>query len=112
MAATSRQRSDTWQATPDAILRELALRQSRTSVSADTKGTPEDVRSHADIMILMLDGQFGQDILRNGWADRPTVERLKDSIRAWQENPDAFFANVHVEVIGWKLDESTAADKD
>jgi hypothetical protein len=31
-----------------------------------------------------------------------SVEYLKDSIREWGEHPDAYFANVHVEVIGWK----------
>jgi 2-polyprenyl-3-methyl-5-hydroxy-6-metoxy-1,4-benzoquinol methylase len=29
-------------------------------------------------------------------------EHMKESIRAWAEHPDAFFANVHVEVVGWK----------
>ena len=95
-----------------AILWDAGFTETRTSVSADTKGTPEDVRGHADIMTLMLDGQFGQDILRNGWADRSTVARLKGGIRVWQETPDAFFANVHAEVIGWKLRESTTADRD
>ena len=99
-----------------AILREAGFAKTSKSVSADTKGTPEDVRSHAEIMIFLLDGLFGQDILQNGWADRSTVERLKNNIREWGENPDAFFANVHVEVIGWKPNEggseSLAADFD
>jgi hypothetical protein len=52
----------------------------------------------------LLDGPFGRAIVEQRWADPTTVERLKDSIRAWGEHPDAFFANVHVEVIGWKPD--------
>jgi SAM-dependent methyltransferase len=86
---------------PD-ILRDAGFTATLKSVSADTKGDPEAVRSHARITAFLLDGPFGQDIVDQGWADRPTVERLKETIRAWGEHPDAFFANVHVEVIGWK----------
>lgn len=91
-----------------AILRETGFIKTIKSVSADTRGTPERIRSHAEITISLLDGALGRDILGNGWADKPTVKRLKASIRAWAEHPDAFFANVHVEVIGWKPDESEA----
>ena len=84
------------------ILREAGFTNTIKSVSADTKGTPEAVRSHAEITLSLLDGPFGRDIVDKGWADMSTVEQLKDSIRAWGEHPDAFFANVHVEVIGWK----------
>jgi hypothetical protein len=62
------------------------------------------VHSHARITISLLNGPFGQSILEHGWADQAIVERLKESIRAWGEHPDAFFATVHVEVIGWKPD--------
>jgi ubiquinone/menaquinone biosynthesis C-methylase UbiE len=85
-----------------AILREAGFTRTLKSVSADTKGNPEQVRSHAEITVSLLDGPFGQAIFEQGWADRPAIERLKESIRAWGEHPDAFFANVHVEVIGWK----------
>ncbi len=87
-----------------AILREAGFSRTLKSVSADTKGTPDEVRSHARITVSLLDGPFGRDILANGWADRPTLERLKQGIQAWGEHADAFFANVHVEVIGWKSD--------
>jgi SAM-dependent methyltransferase len=85
-----------------AILREAGFAGIRTSVSADTKGTPDAVRSHVAITVALLDGPLGQAIVENGWADQATVERLKEGIRAWGQHPDAFFANIHVEVIGWK----------
>lgn len=85
-----------------AILRQAGFTDTIKSVSADTKGTPEGVRSHVEITLSLLDGPFGRDIVENGWADRSTVEHLKEDIRAWGAHPDAFFANVHVEVIGWK----------
>jgi SAM-dependent methyltransferase len=87
-----------------AILRQAGFTTTLKSVSADTKGDPEATRSHAEITVLLLDGPFGRDILDKGWADLATVEGLKETIRAWGEHPDAFFANVHVEVIGWKPD--------
>jgi SAM-dependent methyltransferase len=85
-----------------AILREAGFTGTLKSVSADTKGDLEATRSHAEITVFLLDGPFGRDILDKGWVDQATLERLKETIRAWGEHPDAFFANVHVEVIGWK----------
>jgi len=85
-----------------AILRGAGFHDVVKSVSADTKGDPDAVRSHADITVSLLDGPFGRDVVARGWADRTTVERLADAARKWGEHPDAFFANVHVEVVGWK----------
>jgi SAM-dependent methyltransferase len=84
------------------ILREAGFVRTIKSVSADTKGEPESVRAHARITTYLLDGPFGRDILDKGWAEAATIERLKETVREWGEHPDAFFANVHVEVIGWK----------
>lgn len=84
------------------ILRQAGFVNTIKSVSADTKGTLEETRSHAQITISLLDGPFGRDIVDKGLVDRSMVERLKENIREWGEHPDAFFANVHVEVIGWK----------
>lgn len=84
------------------ILREAGFSNTVKSVSADTKGTPASVRSHADITLSLLDGPLGTDMVESGAADRDTIERLKTTVRAWAEQPDAFFANIHVEVIGWK----------
>jgi len=85
-----------------AILRHAGFTGTVKSVSADTKGDLEAVRSHARITTFLLDGPLGRDAVDKGWADEPTIENLKESIRAWAEHPDAFFANVHIEVVGWK----------
>jgi SAM-dependent methyltransferase len=85
-----------------AILREAGFGGTVKSVSADTKGDEDSVRSHARITFSLLDGPLGRDVVRYGWADQATVEGLKEAILAWAEHPDAFFANLHVEVIGWK----------
>jgi ubiquinone/menaquinone biosynthesis C-methylase UbiE len=85
-----------------AVLRHAGFTETVKSVSADTKGDLATVRSHARITTYLLDGPFGRDALDKGWADEPTLEHLKESIQEWAEHPDAFFANVHVEVIGRK----------
>jgi SAM-dependent methyltransferase len=85
-----------------AILREAGFINTIKSVSADTKGNPEGTLAHAQITLSLLDGPFGRDVVDKGWADQRVVERLKEAIREWGRHPDAFFANVHVEVIGWK----------
>jgi len=85
-----------------AIIRESGFTNTIKSLSADTKGEPEATRSHAEIMVALLDGPLGQMILDKTWADEATITEMKDDIRHWGEHPDAFFANVHVEVIGWK----------
>jgi ubiquinone/menaquinone biosynthesis C-methylase UbiE len=84
------------------ILRQAGFSRTIKSVSADTKGTLEGTRARAQITVSLLDGPFGRAISEKGWGDASTVARLKQSIRAWGEHPDAFFANVHVEVAGWK----------
>ena len=88
------------------ILREAGFANIIKSVSADTKGTPASVRSHADITLSLLDGPLGKDMVEHGAADSDTIARLKATVQAWAEHPDAFFANIHVEVMGWKSDEN------
>lgn len=86
---------------PD-ILREAGFVDVVKSVSADTKGDPESVRSHAAITLSLLEGPFGRDALENDWVNLSTIGRLKDAVQEWGDHPDAFFGNVHVEVVGWK----------
>jgi ubiquinone/menaquinone biosynthesis C-methylase UbiE len=84
------------------ILRSAGFRKIKKSVSADTKGTLEAVRSHANITESLLDGPFGRFIRGEVLAGNRKVEQLKRVIWKWADHPDSFFANVHVEVIGWK----------
>lgn len=85
-----------------AILREAGFINTIKSVSADTKGNPESVKSHAGIMISLLDGPLKKYIIENKLGDSSFIDHLKENIIKWGEHPDSFFANVHVEVIGWK----------
>jgi SAM-dependent methyltransferase len=84
------------------ILHKAGFENCIASVSADTKGTPEAVHSHAEITVSLIEGPFGEAVLKNKWADKNTLEKIKGTIKKWGDNPDSFFSNVHVEVIGWK----------
>jgi len=85
-----------------AILRKAGFVNTIKSVSADTKGTLESTRSHAEIMVSLLEGPVGNMIRENISSSEVNFDKMKLEIRQWGEHPDAFFANVHVEVIGWK----------
>lgn len=85
-----------------AILREAGFVNSIKSISADMKGKPESVKSHAGIMITLLEGPLKKFIMENGLGDDSLIGNLRENIISWGEHPDSFFANVHVEVIGWK----------
>ena len=60
------------------------------------------MQSNAQMMTALLDGPFGNAILTHDWAAADTIDYLKQGIRDWADDPDAFFANVHVEVVAWK----------
>ncbi len=85
-----------------AILQGAGFAGTVTTISADTKGTPEEVREQARIMTFLLDGPVGRYAVENGKVAPSELDELRRGISAWGEQPDAFFANVHVEVIGWK----------
>jgi len=82
------------------LLRGAGFEVVRTSVSADVKGTPDEVSGHGAMMLALLDGPLGAYALEAALADAPTIERLRLAVRRWADDPDSFFANVHVEVIG------------
>lgn len=84
------------------ILREAGFVVTGTTVSADTKGTREAVADHGRITLELLDGPLGRDIERWGWVTASELARLRDGVEEWRHHPDAFFGNVHVEVVGFK----------
>lgn len=84
------------------ILRNAGFKNLIKSVTADTKGNPETVYSHAGIMISLLNGPLGNYIIKNKLGNNSLIDNLKTRIHEWGKHPDSFFANVHVEVIGWK----------
>ncbi len=84
------------------ILHEAGFVETVTSVSADTKGTPDAVREHATMMVSLLDGPFGEFAVAAGLTDAAGLLRVRDDVRRWGDDPNAFFGNVHVEVAARK----------
>lgn len=84
------------------ILRKAGFTNCIKSVSADTKGTQSEIQSHAEITLNLIEGPLGEASLKNEWTDKKSIENIKREITRWGENPDSFFSNVHIEVIGWK----------
>ena len=82
------------------ILHEAGFVDTVTSVSADTKGTPDAVREHAGMMGSLLDGPLGMFAVAAGMSDEAGLLRARDEVRRWGGDPNAFFSNVHVEVVG------------
>lgn len=50
------------------------------------------------MMISLIKGPLGKIALENGWAEKHQLTRMEHDIRKWGKHPDAFFANIHVEV--------------
>ena len=84
------------------ILHEAGFVETVTSVSADTKGTPDAVREHATMMVSLLDGPLGEFAVAAGMTDGAGLLRVRDDVRRWGDDPNAFFGNVHVEVAARK----------
>jgi SAM-dependent methyltransferase len=84
------------------ILHEAGFVATVTSVSADTKGTPDAVREHAGMMVSLLEGPLGEFAVAAGMTDGPGLLRVRDDVRRWGDDPNAFFGNVHVEVAARK----------
>ena len=65
--------------------------------------TPETVQSSVDGYIGWMENlPLFEQITELGWADRPTLEGIKDGIRQWAGRPDAFLALARCAAIGRK----------
>lgn len=84
------------------ILHDAGFAATTVTVSADTRGTPETVRSQAEMMTTLLDGEVGRFALERALAGEEELGEMRKAIVEWAGRPDAFFANVHVEVVARK----------
>jgi ubiquinone/menaquinone biosynthesis C-methylase UbiE len=72
------------------------------SASVEHHGTPESTLDISeDFIRLMTDPSIVDSILSLGLADRDTLERIVSNFQAWGKNPDAFWASVWCEAVGW-----------
>jgi ubiquinone/menaquinone biosynthesis C-methylase UbiE len=88
-----------------ALLRESGFAKTVGSASSEAWGAQEATRA---VMPVLLDEFTGPKIaataIQQGWADQAQMDNAVTAINAWGEHPDAFFAIVWCEAVGWKED--------
>ena len=72
------------------------------SASLDCRGTREDNSAHAEHVVGLLQGSFGQQLIAAGLSDAPAIEGFVTAVRALVERSDSFSATPYVEVVARK----------
>lgn len=86
-----------------ALLNELGLKRVGASASYECHGLPETVRFASDALSgFFLDKSFVDQLIGLGWMDRAEVNTLVAELKAWGENPGAYWVRSWCEAIGWK----------
>ena len=88
------------------LLLDAGFMRAEASVSVASAGTPEETRHHATFLKAQLHG-LGSTALAEGWIDEATVEALSAEIDAWSVRPDALYADMFCEAIGWVSEDVT-----
>jgi ubiquinone/menaquinone biosynthesis C-methylase UbiE len=86
-----------------ALLREAGFVNTKGSATTECWSTEDGIRSWGELFASIVEAPaFSDHVIAQGWADRPTVERIAAALRAWGTHPDAFWARIYCEAIGWK----------
>ena len=85
------------------MMRQVGFDVIEFSASFGNSSTPEIVRESVDSYIGWMDNLplFVQSI-ELGWTDRPTLDSIKEGMRQWANDPNAFLALGRCEAIGRK----------
>lgn len=90
------------------IVRQAGFQPTIPTASFDVYGDQEGVHLIADVASSRChEADYLQSIVGSGLATRERLAEWADAWLAWAEEPDAFFALAHGEVVGWKPEEST-----
>jgi ubiquinone/menaquinone biosynthesis C-methylase UbiE len=89
-----------------ALLREAGFARTRASGALTTEAGPpagslEETRRVAQNHVIRLRGVLGRLAVAQGWATREELEQMAESLIAWGEAPDAFYARLGFTAIGW-----------
>jgi ubiquinone/menaquinone biosynthesis C-methylase UbiE len=89
-----------------ALLREAGFARTRASGTLTTEAGPpagslEETRRIAQNHVIRLRGALGRLAVAQGWATREALEEMAESLIAWGEAPDAFYARLGFTAIGW-----------
>lgn len=66
----------------------------------ESYGTMEATPRYAAFVRALMPG-IAATALAQGWAAQATLDAMLAGVEAWAERPDAFYANIWCETIGW-----------
>ena len=82
------------------LLLEAGFARAEALASVVSAGSLEETRRAAAFFKNRFQG-FARTALAEGWVTRATVEAMAAEIDAWAERPDAFYAGLWAQAIGW-----------
>jgi SAM-dependent methyltransferase len=82
------------------LLLEAGFERAEAGASVASAGAAETTRRHADFLKAMLEG-LSATAVSQGWMDQAAVSATAAVIDSWARRPDAFYAAVWCEAIGW-----------
>lgn len=82
------------------LLLAAGFARAEASASAENYGSLAATRHYAAVLRAMMPG-FAETALAEGWADQPMLDAMLAGIDAWAEQPDACYADIWCETIGW-----------
>jgi len=86
-----------------AALRAAGFIKVRGSASTEFHGDPESTRWWGETLGgYWRSPEFGERVTGLGWATPEEVTQMSDAWRRWGQHPDAYWAEVWCEAIGWK----------
>lgn len=88
--------------TQKAALRQAGFERISASASYDCYEAPAVQRTWGAFWADLLQREHAGLILEHGWATRDDLAAMARALRAWDEQPDAFFARARCEAVGWK----------
>ena len=85
------------------LMSQARFRDVTASASAECYGTAESTRRFGQIVALRLEEpDFVNRAKSRDIADEAKLKKLRASLRRWGNDPDAFFAIIWCEAVGWK----------
>jgi ubiquinone/menaquinone biosynthesis C-methylase UbiE len=85
------------------LLREAGFTDIMATALTECRGDVEAMQYWGEgLARLTLEPTFADRVIALGWADRQTLEKMAATLRAWGTHPDAFFAVIYCEAVGWK----------
>jgi ubiquinone/menaquinone biosynthesis C-methylase UbiE len=85
------------------VLRQAGFRDIRVGGSAEVFADGNALRVWVEMVVSHLqEPVFIGQVTQRGWADAEVVKEMREALKSWGKNPDAFRAIITGEAIGWR----------